>query len=234
MKIKYSVVLLSLIMWVQYSVAFELSDTPAPFKAKYIAQYDGKTLKGTRSLELKNNTLTLTTTVKNMLVNITEKSVLNIDETFDIKPESYLYKRRILGIKKTESRRFDWQEQSVLFDKNGDKGTYSIPVDVVDKAAQQIVISDLLKQGKTTFSLNVADRDKLKKNTYTVATSEQLALSTGTVNAIKVVKTKNKSQDKRHTVMWFLPEQNFQLARLDQTEKNGKVFSLILKSLKTL
>lgn len=210
---------------------FELTRAPKAFTAEYQAQYKGQTIEAQRSLYKQGDVWVLETDLKNFFASIREKSLIEIDTNLKVKTQRYDYTRKIFGITKRESRVFDWLNRQILFSDGDDQGSYPLNGDTFDQASQQLYIQDMLARGVDTFELKIASRNRLKDYIYQASGPETLKLPIGTVEAIRVSEL---DDDTRITTMWFAPAYDYQLVKLQQTEKDGKTYSLAMKDYKTL
>lgn len=210
------------------SNAFSLTMTERvkPYSATYETDYQGNNIKGTRSLIKKGDNWLVRTKLKKFFVSIVEESWVNFDNGV-FTPLSYEYKRSIMGVKKRQSLQYDHEQQLVHFSDGGDKGEYPLLPHTFDKATQQFLIEEMLRQGKTTFSANNASRNRNKPAEYRVLGEEMLELPVGVTRTIKVDIVPD-TNNKRYTVMWFDPDRHYLLVRLDQTDKKGKTYSMKL------
>ena len=207
--------------------AFTLSEQLSPFKAKYTAEYNGRSLNGSRQLSVRDGQWQLTSEFKTTFVSIRESSQGNINNGTELSVDRYDYKRKIFGIKKRQSRIFDNANNTVHFDDAKTTGTYSVPADAFDTASQQLYIREMLMRGETQFSMPMAGRNRLKQNHFKANKIAPITLPIGTINAIQVDKIEGKKSS-RKTTMWFSPDYDYQLVKLSQIEKNGKYYEMLV------
>lgn len=213
--------------------ALELREPLVAFSAEYQAQYKGQTIEGSRSLYKDGEQWVLQTDLRNFFASIREQSFIKVRPDLTLETQRYNYTRKIFGITKSESRVFDWLNQQILFSEGDKSGTYPVNGDTFDQASQQLFIQEMLARGMTRFELDLASRNRLKHYVYQASPSETLNLPIGKVQAIRVAEIDDED-DARITLMWFAPKYDYQLVKLQQTEKDGKTYSLAMKSYKTL
>ena len=59
---------------------------------------------------------------------------------------------------------------------------------------------------------------------------ESVETMVGTVDAIKVERVRDPTQSKRITILWFAKDWDYLLVRLQQVEKDGKEYQIILEN----
>jgi hypothetical protein len=59
--------------------------------------------------------------------------------------------------------------------------------------------------------------------------TEKVATQAGQVDAVKVERVRDPTQNQRTTVLWFAKDWNYLLVRLQQVEKDGKEYNIMLK-----
>ncbi len=112
---------------------------------------------------------------------------------------------------------FDWPSRRVINDVNGSRWKMNIPPDTLDKLSVQLALSLALKRGERgPFQFPVADGGKLKTYYFTVEGEEKVKTPAGRFDAVRV----RRDQDKRRTVLWFVPSLDWLPVRLDQLAKH--------------
>ena len=220
--------LLALLLAIGSSNAFSLtlSEAPRAYSATYESHYQGRDVKGTRSLIKKDDHWVIRTKLKKYVVSVVEEAHVAIEDK-ELTPLKYEYRRSVMGVKKRQRLTYDHEAQVVHYKDGDNKGDYPLLPESFDKASQQFLIEEMLKQGVTEFSANNAARNRNKIAHYRVLGEEILELPIGVTQTIKVEIVPEK-RNKRHTVMWFDPNRHYLLVQLDQTDKNGKTYSMKL------
>lgn len=224
------VLLLSLILIAFSAQSFTLSQPLEPFKAFYTAEYNGRSLSGSRELTVKKGQWQLNSTFKTLFVSIHESSQGNITSDLELDVSRYDYHRKIFGIKKKQSRVFNQQTNSVDFDDGKNAGSYTFSKDTFDTASQEIYIREMLMRGETNFTMPLAGRTNLKYSTFAVSETELLELPMGKTKAIRVDRIASEPNGKQVTI-WFSPEMDYQMVKFRQVEKDGKHYEMMLAKL---
>lgn len=79
------------------------------------------------------------------------------------------------------------------------------------------------------MSYQVLDGDDIDTYDFRVLGEEAVTTMVGTVDAIKVERVRDPTQSKRITVLWFAKDWDYLLVRLQQVEKDGKEYQIILE-----
>jgi len=64
---------------------------------------------------------------------------------------------------------------------------------------------------------------------FRVLGAEKVSTKAGSVDAIKVERVRDPTQNKRTTVMWFAKDWDYLLVRLQQVETDGKEYNIMLQ-----
>lgn len=132
-------------------------------------------------------------------------------------PHSYTYRRKGTGRKKGVDVVFDEQNKRIHID---DKDTYPWQGEL-DNQLFRLDIQRRLSKGETDFFYKlVNDRGLIREYSLKTLGKEQLELPYGKLEGIKVEIVRD-AQNRRKTYVWFSPELDFQLVRLQQF-KDGK------------
>jgi len=210
-----------------------VSFTPKQYSAEYQSEYQGRKVKGTRSLIKSGKDWVLQTKLKKLMISITEEAEVAFEGN-TIKPKRYEYRRSIFGNVKRQSLDYDYDKLTVQYNDGDDEsGNYALLPQSFDKSSQQFLIEEHLRRGSTEFTSNHAARNRSKIQSYRVLGEEYIELPIGVTKAIKVEIVPDP-RNKRHTVMWFDPERHYLLVQLKQTDKKGKSYTMRLSDVKFL
>lgn len=202
-----------------------------PFSASYTADWKQLPMSGTASRELKDNgngTWTLNFTASMMIANLNESSVIKVDKDA-LLPQSYHFERGGLGKAKKTDLDFDWTTKTVTGTDRNDAIKLSVDRGVVDKSTYQLVLQRDVAAGKKAMSYQVVDGDSIDTYDFRVLGTEKVATEAGQVDAVKVERVRDPTQNKRITVLWFAKDWNYLLVRLQQVETDGKEYNIMLK-----
>ncbi len=222
---------------VQADTGTKQTETPLnSFKAVYTTAFDlGVSLNGEAIRELKpleNGDWSFTSEASALMAGISEKTRFTYLPSEHIKPISYRYHRKILGKSRKASIDFDWANNRVTTIVKDQPWKMSIPEATQDKLSYQLQMRLDLMAGKTEMTYAVADGGKLKEYRFTVTGEETIETPFGTFNAVRVMRDRGANAE-RETLIWFAPELDYLIVRLEQTETDGKTYGLLLKNLET-
>ena len=206
----------------------------APFTAQYSMEWNGGiSLSGTTTRQLKsidNNQWAFKSSASAMFASINESTVFTW-QTDTLSPLHYSFKRSVLGKKRLVDVNFDWTNLQATNDVENKPWQMPIKAGVQDKLSYQLLLQLDLAKGKTEFNYEVADGGHIKHYAFRVDGKERIKAPIGEYDAIRVVRVREKDNP-RKTYIWFTPELNYQIIKLEQTEKKDKSYTLLLKSLK--
>lgn len=143
-----------------------------------------------------------------------------------IRPIEYVY-RQTGGKTRTIKVHFDWK-QGRIADQEDDSIRYmAIVPGVLDKLAYQLGLMWDLRQGARRFEYRIADDGKIKTYHFVRLGEETVTAPLGQFQAIKL--EYHKADSARKTTMWCAPALGYLPVRMDYREKDGTVFSALLK-----
>ncbi|WQG57159.1 DUF3108 domain-containing protein [Pseudomonas sp. RTB3] len=218
--------------------AFALLALPAvqaadlqPFSASYTADWKQLPMSGTAERSLTknaNDTWTLSFKASMMIASLTEVSTLRVDKG-TLLPQSYNFERGGLGKTKKIDMAFDWSSKVVSGTDRGDVINLPINPGVLDKSTYQLALQKDVAAGKKSMSYQVVDGDSVDTYDFRVLGSEKVDTKAGKIDAIKVERVRDPTQNKRITVMWFAKDWDYLLVRLQQVETDGKEYNIMLQ-----
>jgi len=219
--------------------AFALFALPAvnaadlqPFSASYTADFKQLPVGGgsaTRSLEKDaNGTWTLSFNASMMIASLTEVSTLKADKGALV-PQTYHFERGGLGKSKTVDLVFDWSTKFITGTDRKDPIKIPLNTGILDKSTYQLALQNDVAAGKKTMSYQVVDGDEVDTYDFRVLGTEKVDTKVGSVDAIKVERVRDPTQNKRITVMWFAKDFDYLLVRLQQVETDGKEYNIMLQ-----
>jgi hypothetical protein len=219
--------------------AFALFALPAvnaadiqPFSASYTADFKQLPVGGgsaTRSLEKNaNGTWTLSFKASMMIASLTEISTLKV-ENDTLMPQTYTFERGGLGKSKKVDLVFDWSTKFVTGTDRNDAIKIPLNTGILDKSTYQLALQQDVAAGKKSMSYQVVDGDEVDTYDFRVLGVEKVQTKVGSVDAIKVERVRDPTQNKRITVMWFAKDYDYLLVRLQQVETDGKEYNIMLQ-----
>lgn len=233
--LKLKVALLSGLLLATNPAQAETDPLP-PFKATYSTEFDlGVSLSGEAVRELHREAdgfWRFSSEASAMLAGIREVSRFDYHSGEMIQPLAYDYQRKVLGKSRRASLEFDWLTGKVTTVVKDTPWKMAVSTGTQDKLSYQLQMRLDLKAGQQRMSYQVADGGKLKTYDFTVTGEEEIKTPFGTFNTVRVMRDRGEDAD-RETLIWFAPELDYLIVRLQQTESDGKTYGLLLKNLET-
>lgn len=203
-----------------------------PFSASYTADWKQLPFSGTaeRSLQAQGDgTWKLDFSASMLVAGLNETSWLTLHNG-DVQPQKYRYARNGLGKSKKIKQDFDWIAHKITGSDRGEPINATLIQGVQDKSSYQLALQRDVAEGKTSMSYQVFDGDELDTYDFRVLGEESVETMVGTVDAIKVERVRDPTQSKRITILWFAKDWDYLLVRLQQVEKDGKEYQIILEN----
>ncbi|PKG97453.1 DUF3108 domain-containing protein [Paraglaciecola sp. MB-3u-78] len=149
-------------------------------------------------------------------------------ENKQLQPHTYAYSRSGTGSNKSTKIRFDAEKSTVTINQ-------AQPIEWLGQLDNQLYRLDVqlkLASGKRKFAYDIVNnRGQLRHYELKVVGKEQLDLPFGMIEGIKVkILRKNSS---RETIVWFSPQLNYQLVKLQQFKDGDEQGELRLKYFKS-
>ena len=202
-----------------------------PFSASYTADWKQLPMSGSaeRSLSKNDNgTWTLSFKASMMIASLTEESTLRLDKD-TLLPQSYTFERGGLGKAKKINLDFDWASKMVTGSDRGDPVKVPLNSGMLDKSTYQLALQRDVAAGKKSMSYQVVEGTDTDTYDFRVLGAEKVSTKAGSVDAIKVERVRDPTQNKRTTVMWFAKDWDYLLVRLQQVETDGKEYNIMLQ-----
>ena len=202
-----------------------------PFSASYTADWKQLPMSGSaeRSLSKNDNgTWTLSFKASMMIASLTEESTLRLDKD-TLLPQSYTFERGGLGKAKKINLDFDWSSKMVTGSDRGDPVKVPMNSGMLDKSTYQLALQRDVAAGKKSMSYQVVEGTDTDTYDFRVLGAEKVSTKAGSVDAIKVERVRDPTQNKRTTVMWFAKDWDYLLVRLQQVETDGKEYNIMLQ-----
>jgi hypothetical protein len=202
-----------------------------PFSADYTADWKQLPMSGTAARSLTANadgTWTLAFNASMMIANLSESSIVTLDKD-TLLPKAYHFERGGLGKAKKTDLDFDWATKTVTGEDRGDAVKVALNAGMLDKSTYQLALQRDVAAGKKAMSYQVVDGNDVDTYDFRVLGTEKVATQVGQVDAVKVERVRDPTQNKRITVMWFAKDWSYLLVRLQQVETDGKEYNIMLK-----
>jgi len=185
----------------------------------YSAQYMGFDLALVRTLSpLGDNRFVFESRAEGPIARIEESSTFSIDANGHWVPEHYRYSRSVLGISKEYELRFDAANNSVTYsDKKGWR-QIGIPPQTLDPLLYQLRLQHDLARNGGDYHYRFVSRGKLKDYRFAVTGKEKLTINGRKIDTLRLSKQDHDAN--QETLIWFSPDNGYQLVRLRHTEDN--------------
>ena len=201
-----------------------------PFSASYTADWKQLPMSGTaeRSLEkTSDGKWKLSFKASMMIASLSEESTLTLDKD-TLLPESYHFERGGLGKAKKSDLDFDWNTKMITGTDRGDAVKVPLNRGMLDKSSYQLALQQDVAIGKKSMTYQVVDGSDVDTYDFRVLGTEKVDTKAGKIDAIKVERVRDPTQNKRITVMWFAKDWDYLLVRLQQVETDGKEYNIML------
>ena len=144
-------------------------------------------------------------------------------------PKTYTFERGGLGKTKKINLDFDWAANMVTGLEN--KTPVKVPLlsGMLDKSTYQLALQRDVAAGKKSMSYQVVEGEDVDTYDFRVLGSDKVQTKAGTIDAIKVERVRDPTQNKRTTIMWFAKDWDYLLVALQQVETDGKEYNIMLQ-----
>ena len=223
----FRILLVLLALFALPSQAAELQ----PFSASYTADFDRAPVSGAavRSLKaLDNGRWELSFEASMPLASLREVSTFRV-ENGTVLPMTYRFERRVVAKSKQVEHDFDWTEGQVRGSDRGEPVRLALSRGMQDKGTYQLALQADVAAGEQGMSYQVIDGDEIEVYDFRVLGEERVETRMGSINAIKVERVRDPAQSSRKTVLWFAKDWDYLVVRLQQVEKDGKEYQIMLK-----
>ena len=202
-----------------------------PFHASYTADWKQLPMSGSAERSLSkdaNNVWTLSFKATMLIASLTESSTFAFKNDSLI-PQSYTFERGGLGKAKKINLDFDWATNMVTGTDQGDAVKVPLLSGTLDKSTYQLALQRDVEAGKKSMSYQVVDGNEVDTYDFRVIGPEVVDTKAGKVDAIKVERVRDPTQNKRITEMWFAKNWGGLLVKLRQVEKDGMEYNIMLQ-----
>lgn len=200
-----------------------------PYSATYTAKYNGLNLKAVRTLTpLGDHRYQIATRASHFIGHINESSEFILQPNNYIRPQYYEMDRRIFGIGKSESTRFNWQDSVANYQSSKGKAQeVALTDNDLDWLGYQVQLSIDLKAGKREFHYPIVRRGSNKDYQFTWVGEETIDTPMGKVDTVKLRQVRENSS--KQTELWLAPGLEYLLVKLHQIEEDGDEYELYVK-----
>ncbi|WP_164880810.1 DUF3108 domain-containing protein [Aestuariirhabdus litorea] len=201
-----------------------------PYEATYSATYYGQTGEASSSLT-RNADGSFTTRFNTDISVLFIKFYQHQSSDFQLQGEQVVplhYRYSGTRSREVNDLRFDWEEQRAV--EQGNPGwSIAINAAVQDELSYQEQLRlDLRRRHQPLEYLVVEEAERLKLLRFERQGAERLQTPWGAVDTVRVKRIRGKDKD-RETLLWFAPEWDYLLVRIEHTER-GSGYRIELKS----
>ena len=203
-----------------------------PFRAVYKAQWDmGISFGGDAVgvLQRDGDRWVSSLSAEALIARVNEFSEFTVQNQ-TVQPQHYEYHRKVIGGDKDAVLQFNWNTGTVLNDVAKKPWTMDVAAGTQDNLSYQMQLRLDLAAGKETLVYKVADGGKIKTYPFIKLGTETVTTAIGSFEAVKVQRDRGTDR-KRNTYIWFAPELDYIVIKLQQVEKSGKEYSLLINQL---
>jgi len=201
-----------------------------PFSASYTADSSQVPISGTANRELvqeEGGLWRLSFNASMLIGSFSESSHFRL-QNGQVQPLDYQTQRSALGKTRESNLSFNWAGKQVSGSHRGKPLSLALNAGVLDKSSYQAALQRDLAAGKKTMQYAIVDGDEIEIQQFRVLGEEQVKTGVGQLAAIKVERVREGGAG-RQTRLWFAKDWEFLLVRLEQVEKDGKSYQIMLK-----
>jgi hypothetical protein len=207
---------------------------PRPFATTYNATYEGISAAAERSLvyDAASGQYTLASTVDLTLFG---SSLTRIEERSEFLwvreqplPQHYQFVQSGFGAR-ARTVDFDHASKSAAFTVNDKSGTLMLDGPAFDDLSGYLAAKEQLAKGALEVRFNVVDRGEVREHHYKVVNRVVLDTPFGKINTVHIERVRGEDSA-RKTEIWLAPDHDYLLLKLLQTEPDGSVVSLNIRT----
>jgi len=202
-----------------------------PFSASYTADASQMPIGGSanRSLEQgKEGSWQLEFSASMLVASINESSQFRLQKG-QLQPLNYYLNRSTLGKTRETILSFDWAKKQISGSHRSKPVALPLSEGLLDKSTYQVALQRDVAAGKKNMSYQIIDGDEVEILNFQVLGEEIVKTEAGKIAAIKVERVREADKSARQTRLWFAKDWDFLLVRLEQVEKDGKSYQIMLK-----
>jgi hypothetical protein len=166
---------------------------------------------------------------------ILEQSRWEYGPSGHVRPLEYVY-HRTGGSRERDIRvAFDWKAHLARISAGSESWRVDVPDGTVDPLLFQIALEQDLRQapvsGGTELRYSVLDAAKHRLRTYRIGVGQTVGVATPLAKYAAVELRRLDDSSGRQLVTWCAPALGYMPVRIDYTEKDGRTYSSLLRSL---
>ncbi len=199
------------------------------FSNEYESRFEGFDVSTTRTLtRLDDGTYLFKIESSNFIARLDERSHFRITEDGQYQSIEHRVSRRVLGVRREENTRFDWETGEVTYERRDDRRVLPLLPGYTDRTLYQYLMELDLAQGIDMPSYQVVDRGRLRDFTFERLGEELINVDGQEMLALKLKRV--TEDDDRETLVWFAPTLNYRLVQIHHTEDDGAEYSMHIES----
>jgi len=202
-----------------------------PFSASYTADSSQMPIGGNASRSLaqrQDGTWQLEFSASMLVASINESSQFRL-QNGQLQPLNYYLNRSALGKGRETILSFDWAKKQISGSYRNKPVALPLSEGLLDKSTYQVALQQDVAAGKKSMSYSIIDGDEVEILNFQVLGEEVVKTEAGNIAAIKVERVREANKNSRQTRLWFAKDWDFLLVRLEQVEKDGKSYQIMLK-----
>ena len=209
-------------------------DFPKPYQVVYTAKYNGMNVEANHALTRDAQTYRMTAVVKGMLGGTNEKEDFHLDRQGRILTDHHLAEKSVFGVASKEELVIDKAAGKAIYTKKKKRRELAIKPGYLGPLSYQLQLRRDLKNredktaANTPLSYQVISRGKLKNYQFEILANERIDTALGEIETIKVRRVRKDA--KRQTVFWMAPAWNYLVVKIQQREKDGEQYEMLLKT----
>jgi hypothetical protein len=198
------------------------------FRSVYTGRYANMNLTLIRTLTSQDQQqFLLSSQAENLLGSILENSEFAINQRFP-EPQKYLYQRKILGKKSTESLTFNWPKKKAFYDRDDkaeQRAEHKIVPGILDPTLYQLALQADAANKKNKFQYQFIKRKRVESYRFELVGKDTFKLEKKIYQAL--VLERKDPQNHKNTKIWLLPELDYQMGKIQHSD-DGKTHEMVL------
>ena len=207
---------------------------PRPFRLTYLLTSDGseiaeveQVLESTAPGRWRFSSRVEPSGILATLIGGTISEVTDLEQSAArLRPLSYRFERRGLGLDRDVTVRFDWARGRVQNEVNDDRWSMRVPDEALDKHSLVLAVSSDLGAGTLAASYPVADGGRLKTYSYQRLAEERVVTPLGVVETVKL--RRERPGGRPATLFWHAPAFDHLPVRIERRDGEGRVLRMAL------
>lgn len=207
---------------------FAASAPVSPFKATYVAKFNGMPVEAQRELVKVGNGYRLSTSANNVLGQMSESELFSIDAKGVIQLDQYHSQQSFFGIAKAEDLVIDATKGTARYTRKDKQRDIALAPGYLGPVSYQLQLARDLAAKAPAYHYQVINRGKVKDYRFEAIGEEVVETAIGPIRTLKLRRVRDNQE--RETLFWMAPEWNYLLIKLWQREEDGQSYELTLST----